>query len=458
MPLTITTFNIQTFGMTRCDNIDRIRAVSRTICELNPRPDILCLIEITASDFDEVNWVCISLRVWIAKTYLELGRTETKYNFIHTFHNGFETYVYFYNPDTVNPLVLESGIKELYTIESGQKDWYPLLDTLKFKKVSKTDTKANQSYWHRLDNYFPLLHFNNRGTCRSLGLGLFEYNNKEIGVLVWHNKAGNGSISYGYMQLLAGSDLCKAGKLTFKDENNNKKTLDNLVLTADFNVDLVQASQYINNPYDSYTDMTIAVKGNSALSYLNEYSFNRFYPDPDKVLIHAFDNSLFYSKDFTIDRAFINPLVSNLKGQRDYVIKFLNNSEFINNDDEEELTDKEDLLNHSFANSLEGILIKYKGPMYNKQKRETIILDFMEWRAKLRKNGYAPLLTSKEILGDRFISFFAEAYSIYVGTTGFRSHSYPRICGDFGSVTDGDAVFLLRKFVSDHLPVTLILK
>lgn len=469
MPLTITTFNIQTFGLGRAKQQDRLTQVAYAMNFMVPKPDIIGLVEITESKPYNACLVAQKLCDKMRKldSYEGPGRD---YNYIITFYNKFETYVFLYNPNTVNPLVIEEDDYKYYTIDDKQSEIHIKLDEADFKEISKKNSTVNKKGAYdkvSIENVFPLLHFKDRNFCRPPGLGIFKHGNKYVGVALWHNMSGNDSPAYSFMLNLAKSDLVTKQSFTIKSGNNTIQ-IKNLCVTGDFNVDLIEAEEHDNDPYGEFvkSNMKICVKGNEALSYLNDYNYKWDYPNSHPIYTVAFDNTIFRCPDYQFDKGFINPHVSNLISAKDFIMNFLKNSEFMSC---EEGFDPDDDFDYEegekpedrFQKYLEDKLYRYKNkkkPKYNPYQRKVIVEEFMKNRTELRNNKTGSLVQTKIILGEVFSSFFSEAYEVYASTNEFRQVRYKQLLERNETLKYSDVVFFLRQFISDHLPVTITFK
>src|ERR1044072_2529690 len=107
-------------------------------------------------------------------------------------YNGFESYVFLYNPNTVTSVVFDIDNDEFfekiyYTLDEGQHENYRALNEIVFttnekninnKVFKKTIIEDEKTCIY---NTFPLIHFHKRSICRPPGLGIFLYQKKYLG-------------------------------------------------------------------------------------------------------------------------------------------------------------------------------------------------------------------------------------------------------------------------------------
>jgi hypothetical protein len=452
MPLNVMTWNIEQFGESRSGNPDILNEVGRLIHAATPVPDIIVLLEIKTAKATVACQVAqaISDRVWA-----ESGQTR-RYNYIISFCNNLEIYVYMYLAATVTPLTLAVGIHKSYYDDPNKTGADKLID-LNFVPTAGVNSVPSSRKIIETEktilNSFPLLKYNKLSPCRPPGVGFFRYGAHVLAVVAWHNMSGNDDKSFTHMANMANAWFVANQRFRIRI-NNTATNVENILITGDFNLDYC-GTQGEQVAYNSFTNFTTHITGKT---YLEQYLAGEKYPYPQDILSAGFDNHIFHGAalGMTVNQAFVMNIPDWYMNQgKKQIIARLKQSQFINSQyvDDDELA--KERLRKYLGDKLK--VMNRKGiPQTTQQERNTIIAEAEKQLAKLRERTvYSRLPETKQILGNYFEKFAKNLYAYATGPTEFKGYRYALIKTDSSSMLWGDALFICRRFASDHLPVMI---
>lgn len=445
------TWNIEQFGNLRTSNIDNMAAVARIINTANPVPDIIVLLEIKSSKPKEVCFIAKSISDWI----YEMSNQSKRYNYIISFYNDLESYVYLYLQGSITPLTLANGVDKIYDDDPNSS--YAKISDLNFitsSGVSSTVSGNNDNII--IKNSFPLLDYKNRNT-RCPAAGFFVYNNKIIGIVGWHNKSGNNYISKKNMIDMSKSWFVTNKKLRIK-HNNNQIDVENILITGDFNYDICESDKI--NTYKAFSGFTTHINGKTILE---QYSYWNKYSNEDSILSAGFDNHIycFPNNGISVNKAYVCNVpkwylqtvpieTCNILSQSNFIYSQYSNSK-----------DDEEIVYQRFMKYLKDKLKKMSSkdsPNMSNTEIKEIISECVKIVPLIRtsENMDQRLKKTKNILGIYFDAFSYDVLKYYISPSMFKGYRYALIKDNPKyNMNWGDVLFLYRQFASDHLPVII---
>lgn len=429
MPLKILNWNVEQFGLTRSSNSGRLFYVCQLIASVNP--DVASVIEIKT--LKPVDAITIAGRI--------VGMLQNKfnvtYNYILSYHNKLEMYLFLYNNNTVRPICLGGAARQVYTENN-------IINAAFSVQNGVNTTIDNNGY---LDNHFPLIEYYNIQASRPPAIGFFRDVNAgtNFALFAWHNMAGNKNNDSRPVADL--EDMSSSGYINNRyidiTINTVQVRIPSIILSGDFNVDYLKRA----GTYQYFTNFSVAI---NTPTILVDYSQNSSYNKRADVVSACFDN---------------------------FIWSGLNNRNVAG-----QLTD-------TISDCHKKTLARKMSSMLRGFSREDFMtelgLEFCEKYLKNKDAGYIPpkaidpLITitlhycfrtikiTKEFLDElyKYVSKYdvdRETFDEYINSLNEKINSLKKGLGRAQMIAAksvdpdwGDALFLHHSLLSDHMPVVL---
>lgn len=236
------------------------------------------------------------------------------------------------------------------------------------------------------------------------------------------------------------------------DIGGQVQNVSNILITGDFNLDIC-GNQGEIDAYNAFTGFTTYITEKTCLE---PYLYGKKYSGYDSIYSAGFDNHIFYSPGgITYNASAIIDIPDIYMNHKKRTVKFLETTLFICYSFEEDDKLFFDRLEKYLNNKL-AIMNRNKTPTLTADEKKEIIIECMDSAKSLRlKNLEEKLSETKKILDIYFDNFANNLYSYVIGPSNFRGERFGIMKSNYDSMLWGDALFICRRFASDHIPVSI---
>lgn len=422
MPLKIMFWNIQSLGNTRSSKPDVLREICRHI--ENENADIVCIQEMRVSKFNAAAGIVAAIN----------NRITVPYQYIICPHNTFEMYLYLYR-----------GSLNLQAAVLGANDpWYVDDTDLPTQNYTLTQGSTTGAYGITgLNNYFPLFDYKDRRTGRAPGAGLFRYADPTgiihwLTIFNWHNDACNRKYLKGNVDRLGDSPLIDAGTFTAA-VNGVNRVFDSFIIGGDFNYNMA-------NEYPNYVTQIPVRTHLFTFDKDNDSKFNTALSIRDR----SFDNIMTWlNGNLNVSNQAVVDLADYYMNNKNITTAALLNSDLITQ-----------TLDVQFAR--DRLITRFSLPKKKKQVSKKTMLDFKGIISKenlyqTRTGTMTRKIQAMQQVPPKQREILTSIATEFLTKELVTNNRWNLRLGDMNNLNYNDTLFLVRNWISDHLPVVATL-